>query len=298
MTVATPAERPASPASSPPVPPVGTGLELPPSRGIVQALWSLATPLKGTPARPAHRGLRYREGGSLRAVAPRVDVYLPRAPGPRPSVVLVHGGGFVIGARDMKPMRLLATHLVGAGFAVASIDYRLIFRGGRADEALADVADAVRWWRGQAGRFALDPGRVSMAGMSAGAALIWLHAATTPDPIERIVSVYGVYDFAWLGGGPASLMRSLLLRSRDVDIWRARSPVERCVSPAPSLLIHGTDDTLVPLAHAHALHARRVGAGLPSEIEVYEGQPHGFMNQDGSVATDHALRRILGFLAG
>ena len=271
--------------------------ELPPSRGILKAVWSLATPLTITPEVPTHRALAYRGGRSLRAVAPRVDVYLPEGGGPRPSVVLVHGGGFVIGSRDMKPMRLLATHLVRAGFAVASIDYRLIFRGGRADEALTDVADAVAWWHAQGDRFGLDLGRVSMAGMSAGAALIWMHSATTELPIHRIASIYGLYDFSWLGGGPAKLMRTLLLRSDDVSVWRQRSPVERCLNPAPTLLVHGTQDTLVPLAHARALHERRLGEGLTTELEIYDAEPHGFMNHDGSDASQHALARVVAFLS-
>ena len=73
-----------------------------------------------------------------RGIAPLVDTYAPAAP-TGASVVLVHGGGFVIGSRRMKPMRFLATQLAAAGITVCSVDYRMIRSGAGAEFSLTDA---------------------------------------------------------------------------------------------------------------------------------------------------------------
>jgi acetyl esterase/lipase len=273
-----------SPASPPPA-----------STGMLRALWTLAQPPAFAPRVPHAAAERFR-GGSARGIAPLVDVYLPDTPAPHPSVILVHGGGFVIGSRRMKPVRYLATRLCEAGIAAAAIDYRLIFRGGRLDEALADVDAAARWWRAAAGRFGLDPARVAIAGFSAGATLALLEAAAAPERYHRVVSFFGVYDFTWLGGRTAGWMRRLLLRSADPDVWARHSPLARCTMPTPLLLVHGTADTLVPIEHARRLHAARAALGLPVELLEFPGIPHGFLNDATLPETGAAADATIAFL--
>ncbi len=273
--------------------------EKPPrSRGLPSALWSLWGPDAFDSRPPTHRKLSFQQRQG-RGVRPRADVYLPDGAGPHPSVMLIHGGGFVIGSRKMKPMRFLATRLCEAGFAVTPIDYRLIFRGGRLEEQLADVAAAWAWWRSSADEYGLDPARMSMLGISAGAALTLLHASRSEaEGLERVVSVYGLYDFTWLGGAMARWMRKLVLRTRDSETWRAQSPLERCEVPVPLLLIHGTADLLVPLEQCERLAARREELGLETATRVYPDQPHGFLNDATRQATDEAVSDILEFLRG
>lgn len=248
-----------------------------PSTGVLRALWSLSRPPTFAPRRPHAAAERFHDRPT-RGIAPLADVYLPDTPGPHPSVLIVHGGGFVVGSRRMKGPRYLATRLAEAGIASAAIDYRMIFRGGRLDEALADVDAAARWWLAARDRFDLDPARVAIAGFSAGATLALLQAAAAADRYHRVVSFFGVYDFTWLGGLPATLMRRLLLRSADPAVWARHSPLHRCDMPAPLLLVHGTADTLVPVDHARRLHAARADKGLPVEILEFPGIPHGFLN--------------------
>jgi acetyl esterase/lipase len=227
---------------------------------------------------PTHADVRYREGVLARgAIAPLADLYVPPAPNGA-SVVLVHGGAFVIGSRRMKPMRYLIAKLVDAGVAVCAIDYRMIFRGGRLDEATAVVMDAFEFWAARTRSLGLDPHRISLVGLSAGATLSLLAAARLADGrLARLACAFGLYDAAHLRG-PAELLPRLLLRSTDRRAWTARLPRHARQPLAPTLLLHGTRDDLVPVAQAHELAAHREMLGLPTKLVIYDGAPHGFFN--------------------
>ncbi|NVB82640.1 MAG: alpha/beta hydrolase [Kofleriaceae bacterium] len=239
---------------------------------IVRSLWSL----RGAPAveelKPT-RTVSYR--AHRPGIAPLADIYEPVRP-IGTSVLLVHGGGFVIGSRDMKPMRFLAAKLVAEGLTVCAVDYRMIFRGGRLDEAVADVRDALAFWRAHAP----DASRIAMVGLSAGASIALLAADAA---LHRLVLCFGLYDMDHLQGPLASLLPRMLFATSDRAVWRERSP--GAAHPAvPTLLLHGDDDGLVPVEQARRLAAAREVLGLPTRLVVYPGAPHGFFNLEGSVA--------------
>lgn len=271
-------------------PPAATA---PRSSGILRSLWTLAQPPAFTPRRP-HAEAQPFHLERRRGIAPLVDVYLPDTPGPHASVLIVHGGGFVVGSRRMKPVRYLATRLAEAGIAAAAIDYRMIFRGGRLPEALDDVTAAAAWWRDQSDAFALDRERMSIAGFSAGATLALLHAST--QQYASIISFFGVYDFTYLSGAWAETMRRLLFRSADPQVWAAHSPLAHCHNPAPLMLVHGGADSLVPIAQARTLQARRAELGLPVHLLEYPDAPHGFLNDATYPATRTSVDAAIAFL--
>jgi acetyl esterase/lipase len=239
---------------------------------------------------PTELAVHYR-ARARRGIAARADVYVPaRATGA--SVVLVHGGAFVVGSRRMRPVRYLAARLCASGIAVCAIDYRLIFRGGRLDEALEDVCDAVAFWRGYAGRFRLDAGAISLVGLSAGATLALLAAARCGSAVARLVCCFGLYEIDPLRGPVPSILPRLLFRTTDRAVWRARSPLGATQPAAPTLLLHGGDDRLVSVDQARRLAARREALGLPTRLVIYPGAPHGFFNVPTPVAAMAATELV------
>ena len=266
------------------------------SGGLLEALWSLSSPMHFAPRRPTVAALRYR--AKARGIPPLADVYMPEGSGPFPSVVLVHGGGFVIGSRTMKAMSFWATRLAEAGFAVCAIDYRMVFRGGRLTDSIDDVVTAVHWWRAQAVRFNLDTESVSLLGLSAGASLTMLAAAALPGRLARVIPIFGAHDFSLVHGRRATALCRLLLHSSDRVEWRKKSPVEVAASlAAPVLIIHGTADQMVPVVQARVLEAQRRLAGLPVEALYIDGAPHGFFNTPKyAAAADRAVDAVLRFL--
>jgi acetyl esterase/lipase len=254
------------------------------------------TPDRFETVKPTFDGVLYRENGG-RGIPPKVDIYLPPGPGPHPSVILVHGGAYLVGSRNMKPMRFLASELVKAGFVVASMDYRMVLRGGRFTEGVDDVEAMMDWWVGQTKAYELDPKNISILGVSAGSALTLMALERRPhQDIARIVSVYGVYDFVNLGGGLLRLLRRALFRSNDPALWNQYSPLTSFKGPQPILFLHGTNDGIVPIEQAYALHKRRLNEDYPTRLEVSEGSPHGFFNDASSSAARTNITHLMEFL--
>src|SRR6202012_1756305 len=130
------------------------------------------------------RGLAYAAPIGFRPLL--LDLYLPAAGAdPAPLVVFMHGGGWLRVDRSLVSPSFASwrpgplTRLAAAGFAVASVDYRL---SGEASfpAQLEDVSAAVDWLAGRAGQYGFDAGRVVLWGESAGAhlaALLGLRSA-------------------------------------------------------------------------------------------------------------------------
>ena len=68
---------------------------------------------------------------------------------------------------------------------------------------------------------------------------------------------------------------------------------------APLLILHGTADQPSPVADIYAYATALDSASKPFELKVYQGEPHGFMLQDGQLRTDataqDAFDEMVGF---
>lgn len=109
-----------------------------------------------------------------------VRIYRPPTDEPAPpTVVFIHGGGWSVGDLDSYDGQA-RMHAVGAGAVVVSVDYRL------APEhpypaAVDDVWAATRWVAENAAEFGADPGRLAVAGDSAGGNLAAVVAQSARD---------------------------------------------------------------------------------------------------------------------
>lgn len=174
--------------------------------------------LRLTDAAP-RRGLDVRDLTLTETPAPlRVRVYRPHVRvSPSPAVVFFHGGGFVLGSLDSHNdlCRIIADR---ARAVVLSVDYRL------APEhpfptATEDAVAAFSALRARAADFDLDPGRIAVAGDSAGgnlAAVVCNTLRGEDGPFAQWL-IYPATDFTRSLPSHRHFADALILPKRSID---------------------------------------------------------------------------------
>ena len=108
----------------------------------------------------------------------QLDAYLPAGKGPFPSVVVIHGGGWMSGSK--RQLGRWAAELAKKQINAFAISYRLAPKF-KHPAQLEDCRDAVRWIRKKSAEFNTDPSRIGALGYSAGAHLACMLAVTGMD---------------------------------------------------------------------------------------------------------------------
>lgn len=239
-------------------------------------------------------GIAYAPGGRRF----HLDVVHPTEapPGGAPILLHIHGGAWMIGAKAQQGIPLML-HMAARGWVCFDINYPLSPRA-RWPEHLVALKRAVRWIREHAGEYGADPSFLAVTGGSAGGHLAAMVALSGNDPVfqpgfedadtsvQACVPVYGLYDFTDESGTKHSrqrlgaLIRPLVM-ARDAkypDDYRAASPLYRVNADAPPFLVlHGRNDTLVPVADARAfVAALREVAKNPVAYAELAGAQHAF----------------------
>jgi len=109
----------------------------------------------------------------------KLDLFLPSGNGPRPAVMLVHGGAWAYGGRWM--MNDAARRFAGAGYVAASIAYRLV-PDAEFPSAVRDAWCALSFLRAHAGEYRIDPNRIAVLGYSAGGHTVSMLGVAPNDP--------------------------------------------------------------------------------------------------------------------
>ncbi len=102
----------------------------------------------------------------------KLDFFLPKQPlGVVPLVIYVHGGGWFEGDKRGGEGMLDAPALLEAGFAFATLNYRLAPEY-KFPAMIQDVKCAIRFLRAHAGEYRIDPQKIGIYGASAGGHLV------------------------------------------------------------------------------------------------------------------------------
>ena len=237
------------------------------------------------------------EYGRVGRSALRLDVYQPTdwTISSRPAILLIHGGGWVEG--DKAGELDLATWLVPHGFVAFAVNYRLAQNGqGEYPAALLDVRRAVRWIRVHAREYGVDPDRIGAVGLSAGghlAAILGTTDQTDPaDPnsgkvssrVTCVVDTAGPTDFTDETNPPvgpriAQVIPTFFGQNRDqiFQDYRDASPALQVdARSAPTLIVHGTADEIVPIGQSERFEQALGAAGVEVKLIKLPGEGHNF----------------------
>jgi acetyl esterase/lipase len=234
-----------------------------------------------------------------------LDVVLPkeRAEGKKklPLIVFIHGGGWRNGSKEGSIRRLLP-YVESGHYVGASINYRLTGESTWPAQ-IHDCKAAIRYLRGNAGEFGINPKKIAVWGGSAGGHLVSMLGTSggvgelegdlgdhddESSRVSCVVNYFGPQNFltmvrqestidrragkeypeALLLGGPVQERREVARQASPVT-WVSRDD-------APFLTAHGTEDPLVPYAQGEEIHAALQKAGVESHLLRVEGGGHGF----------------------
>ena len=238
----------------------------------------------------------------------KLDVYTPiEAAGPLPTLLYIHGGGWVRGNKESNVLRLLP--YLEMGWAVVNVEYRL-GEVSLAPAAVEDCRCALRWVIQNAEEYKFDVSRLVVTGNSAGGHLSlttgMLPASAGLDrqcpgeeelKVAAIINWYGItdvadllqgenersYAVAWLGG----------MTDREAQARRV-SPLTYVRAELPPVLtIHGDADPTVPYSHATRLKEALDQAGVPNELVTIPGGRHGGFTRQEMVETFTKIRAFL-----
>jgi acetyl esterase/lipase len=224
---------------------------------------------------------------------PTVRVYSPPAPGAdRPCIYWIHGGGYMFGSGLTVDARL--NRWVEEFECVAvSIEYRLAPEDPY-PAPLDDCYAGLLWTAAHAGELGIDSARIAIAGASAGGGLAAGLAILARDrgevtPCFQLL-IYPMIDDTNMSA--SSLIKGAPVWSReandlgwraylgelsgrdDVPVYAAPARVESVAGLPPAWIGVGSLDVFRDEDMTYA--SRMLAAGIPVELHVYPGAPHGF----------------------
>jgi acetyl esterase/lipase len=234
--------------------------------------------------------------------------------GRAPVLLQVPGGAWMVGSKRQQAYPLMS-HLAELGWVCVAINYRLSPRSTWPDQ-IVDVKRALAWTKEHIAEYGGDPDWVAITGGSAGGHLSSLAALTANDPqfqpgfedadtsVRAAVPFYGLYDFTRSDAihplmAPTLAKYVFKLRRAELrEAFRAASPITYVSAEAPPFfLLHGRNDSLIPVEQGRAFSARlREVSQRPVVYAELPFAQHAF-DIFGSARATHAALAVEQFLA-
>jgi len=222
----------------------------------------------------------------------KLDVYQASGEQPHPTLIYIHGGGWVEGRKEEDVLE--AIPFLEKGWSVVNVEYRLAGVS-LAPAAVEDCRCALRWVIEHAKDYKFDANRIVLMGHSAGGHLSLITgmlplsagldrecAGDKELRVAAIIDWFGITDVNDLLEGPNMQDYAVMWLGSLTD----REQVAKKVSPLtyvrpalpPTIMIHGDADDTVPYTHSVRLHAALDKAGVPNELLTIPGGKHGEFN--------------------
>lgn len=219
-------------------------------------------------------------------------VYPSRGQAPYKTIVLVHGGDWLIGSKEAESIASVF-QATTQGYAIVSINYRL------ANEVLwpkplHDAKAAIRFIRANADKYRLDTEKIVAWGESAGGHMVEMLGATNGRPefedltmgnadfssaVQGVIAWYPVSDIGGLtdtGTPPADAIMGYDVRA-DRDRNHDANPIDLVTKDFPPLLlVHGSEDAIVPYQQSLDMQKKvKEQTGIEPRLITFMGAAHG-----------------------
>jgi acetyl esterase/lipase len=225
----------------------------------------------------------------------KLDVWYPNAvKTPTPTLVYIHGGGWIFGTKEGSVLQFLP--FLEKGWRVVNVEYRMASNS-LAPAAVEDTRCALRWVVRNAEQWNFDKSKIVLTGHSAGGHLSlitgMLPAGTALDNncyasekygdekirVAGIINWYGITDVGDIIAGENLKNYGVMWmgsQKKPAEIARSVSPLTYVREGLPPILtIHGDKDDVVPYAHATRLKEALDKANVPNRLHTIKGGGHG-----------------------
>lgn len=246
--------------------------------------------------------------GSANNAALKLDVWYPRDnPNPTPTLVYIHGGGWIFGSKEGSVYQFLP--YLEKGWRVVNVEYRMASNS-LAPAAVEDTRCALRWIYRNAKQYNFDTSKIVLTGHSAGGHLS-LITGMLPKGTDLDNRCYGDEDLKvaaiinWYGISDVNdLIQGANLKNYAV-MWMGslenKAEIAKKVSPLtyvraglpPVLTIHGDKDDVVPYSHATRLKNALDKAKVTNKLFTVKNGGHGMFELKDYVSANEEIWKFL-----
>ncbi|MGI8810930.1 MAG: alpha/beta fold hydrolase [Pyrinomonadaceae bacterium] len=238
----------------------------------------------------------------------KLDVWYPNASKtPTPTLVYIHGGGWVFGSKETSILEFLP--FLEKGWRVVNVEYRMASNS-LAPAAVEDTRCALRWVFRNAKQWNFDTSKIVLTGHSAGGHLSlitgMLPIGTRLDnacygdedlKVAAIINWYGISDVGDLITGPNLKNYAIMWmgsQANAAEIARNVSPLTYVRAGLPPIIsIHGNKDDVVPYAQSVRLHKALTEAKVVNRLITIPEGGHGGFTQPEFVRAYDAIWKFL-----